>query len=222
MAIIRGHHSFDDQFTQIPNAWLRDSRLSFKAIGLLAQIMSHNQGWKLTIALLADVNKTGKETIRSAVAELEKFGYLKREQPRDGGRFQESIWTTQDPDLPIPSEPMSGNPITENPTHKKNINKEQQPKEKQVKNKQENFSELFAEFWETYPRKLDKAKAERAFKAALKKATAEEIITGAIRYRDDPLRKPDFTKYPATWLNAEAWNNEPDPRTKALEEWLRE
>ena len=35
MPLIRGYHSFDDHFTQIPNSWLRDTRLSLKAIGLL-------------------------------------------------------------------------------------------------------------------------------------------------------------------------------------------
>ena len=35
MPVIRGHHSFDNHFTQIPNHWLRDSRLSFKARGLM-------------------------------------------------------------------------------------------------------------------------------------------------------------------------------------------
>ena len=78
----------------------------------------------------------------------------------------------------------------------------------------------FADFWEVYPRKLDKGKAERAFKTALKKATADQIIAGAIRYRDDPNRKPDFTKYPATWLNAEAWENE--TATAGIEKWLSE
>ena len=42
MPLIRGHHTFDDQFVQIPNAWMRDNRLSLKARGLLAQIKTHH------------------------------------------------------------------------------------------------------------------------------------------------------------------------------------
>jgi hypothetical protein len=65
----------------------------------------------------------------------------------------------------------------------------------------------FEEFWNAYPRKLDKAKAFRAFKSALKRATFEDILAGVIAYRNDPARNPDFTKYPATWLNSDSWEN---------------
>ena len=67
--------------------------------------------------------------------------------------------------------------------------------------------ELFNEFWNAYPRKLDKAKAFRAFKSALKRAKFEDILAGVIGYRNDPTRNPDFTKYPATWLNSDSWEN---------------
>jgi hypothetical protein len=193
--LIRGHHSFDDHFTQIPNDWLRDNRLTFKARGILSMIMSHSQGWSLSINSIAATNQEGKDAIRSAIKELEDFGYLLRTQINEGGKFGEAVWVTQDPaDLP-----MTDNPTTENPTTKNNNNKEEQ-----VKN---NTQELFDEFWTAYPRKLDKAKAFRAFKSALKRAKFEDILAGVIAYRNDPKRDPDFTKYPATWLNSDAWEN---------------
>jgi hypothetical protein len=65
----------------------------------------------------------------------------------------------------------------------------------------------FEEFWNSYPRKLDKAKAFRAFKSALSRAKFEDILAGVIAYRNDPKRNPDFTKYPASWLNADSWEN---------------
>jgi hypothetical protein len=202
MPLIRGHHSFDDHFTQIPNDWLRDNRLTFKARGVLALIMSHRQGWSLSIATIAHSNQEGKDAIRSAVKELEDCGYLLRSQENDGGRFGESIWTTQDPaDLP-----MTENPMTDNPTPKKNIIKEEQVKELNA-----HCDELFEEFWTSYPRKLDKAKAFRAFKSALKRATFEDILAGVLLYRSDPKRDPDFTKYPATWLNSDSWENTHEP-----------
>ena len=143
MPLIRGHHSFDDHFTQIPNDWLRDNRLTFKARGVLALIMSHRQGWSLSIATIAHSNQEGKDAIRSAVKELEDCGYLLRSQENDGGRFGESIWTTQDPaDLP-----MTENPTTDNPTPKKNIIKEEQVKELNA-----HSDELFQEFWTSYAR----------------------------------------------------------------------
>ena len=32
-------------------------------------------------------------------------------------------------------------------------------------------------------------------------------MAGAIAYSNDPTRNPDFTKYPASWLNADSWEN---------------
>ena len=77
----------------------------------------------------------------------------------------------------------------------------------------------FDEFWNSYPRKLDKAKAFRAFKSALKRAKFEEILAGVIAYRNDPQRNPEFTKYPASWLNSDSWENEiqPSPASEAAE-----
>ena len=65
--------------------------------------------------------------------------------------------------------------------------------------------ELFDEFWNAYPRKQDKAKAFRAFKSAINRATFEDILAGVIAYRNDSKRDPDFTKFPATWLNNDGW-----------------
>jgi len=122
--IIRGHHNFDDHYTQMPNAWLRDARLSFRARGLISLIMSHSQGWSLSINSLADQNQEGKDALRSAILELEALGYLSRSQPNEGGRFGESIWTTHDPE----DSPLTEKPLTVNPTPKKTITKEDQVK----------------------------------------------------------------------------------------------
>ena len=100
MPIIRGHHSFDGQFTQIPNAWLRDSRLSLKAIGLLAQVLSHQEGWSMSIRSIAKQNGTGLGTIKSAAEELEKSGYLIRAEVQsraEDGTFSDFNWITCDP-----------------------------------------------------------------------------------------------------------------------------
>lgn len=213
MPLIRGHHAFDDHFTQIPNEWLRDTRLSFKARGVLAMIMSHREGWSLSINSIASQNQEGKDAIRSAIQELETAGYLHRTQINEGGKFGEAVWVTQDPsDLP-----MADFPTTENPTTKNTNNKEDQYKK--------NIEELFGEFWNAYPKKIDKAKAYKAFRSALKRASFEDILAGVIAYRNDPTRNPDYTKYPTTWLNADAWENAaalPEVRQAAEEKRAKE
>lgn len=78
---------------------------------------------------------------------------------------------------------------------------------KEPVNAHSHLEELFNEFWTAYPRKIDKAKAFRAFKSALKRTKFEDILAGVIAYRNDPKRDPEFTKFPATWLNNDAWEN---------------
>jgi len=123
MPLIRGQHSFDDHYTQLPNAWVRDSRLSFKARGLLALLMSHSPGWNMSIRSIAKGNGTGIDTVKSAVGELETLGYLVRsdEQQRDEkGSFADYVWTTTDPF----QNPVTGKPVHGKQDTKKNILKE--------------------------------------------------------------------------------------------------
>jgi len=217
MPLVRGHHAFDDQFVQIPNAWMRDNRLSLKARGLMAQIMTHRENWSLSINRLALDNNEGKHAIRQAIAELEKFGYLMRDQVNDK-RFAEAIWVTQDPfENPLSENPLSDIPLSENRTTKNNIIKEDHLIEENTN--KTNKRDLFEEFWNEYPRKVDRAKALRAFKSALTRTSFEAILSAAIAYKNDSNRKPEFTKYPATWLNSDSWENEilPSPDSEAAE-----
>jgi hypothetical protein len=94
-------------------------------------------------------------------------------------------------------------------------------------------SDMFSEFWNEYPRKSDKRAATKAFKSALNRAKFEDILAGVIKYANDPnLPEQRYIKHPATWLNADAWENGPlpdDPRKAkpttdwdALDRWARE
>jgi len=148
--LIRGHHSFDDHFTQIPNEWVRDSRLSLKAIGLLTQLMSHSPGWNMSISSLARFNKTGIDTIKTAVKELETYGYLKRSMTQEhnpDGTFADFIWTTADPF----QNPATALPASAKQDTKKNILKEEQVK----KNKQENKASRIDESWKPSQKIVD-------------------------------------------------------------------
>jgi len=80
MALIRGHHSFDDHFTQIPNDWVRDDRLTLEARGLLAQIMSHRPGWNMSIKSMAARNKIGRDKVKRILDELLELGYFERSE----------------------------------------------------------------------------------------------------------------------------------------------
>ena len=194
MPLIRGHHTFDDHFTQIPNDWVRDSRLTLKAIGLLTQLMSHRPGWNMSVSSLARFNKTGVDTIKSAVKELELYGYLTRsgkQEHNDDGTFADYIWTTADPfQNPDTVKTVNGKQDTKN-----TITKEQQP----IKNKQENIS--FDKFWELYPKKVAKADALKAWNKAIKTKTAERLLELTKAYAEGKLPDQTYIPYPASWLN---------------------
>ena len=197
MPLIRGHHTFDDHFTQIPNDWVRDSRLTLKAIGLLTQLMSHRPGWNMSVSSLARFNKTGVGTIKSAVQELELNGYLKRSEKQEhneDGTFADFVWTTADPfQNPDTVKTVSGKQDTKN-----TITKEQQP----IKNKQENtVDDSFDTFWLLYPKRIAKADALKAWKQATKKKTADELIALTKAYSESKLPDMTYIPYPASWLN---------------------
>lgn len=73
----------------------------------------------------------------------------------------------------------------------------------------------FSDFYGAYPRKKSRADAEKAFNQALKKGhTVEDIMNGLARNLADLSRRdPQFIPYPASWLRAESYWDEPDPIT---------
>lgn len=71
----------------------------------------------------------------------------------------------------------------------------------------------FGEFWGVYPIKKGKPNAFKAWQQALARgADPDVIIEAARRYRDDPARNPQMTKYPQGWLSDERYNDQPEPR----------
>lgn len=63
--------------------------MSLKAKGLLSLMLSLPDDWNYSIAGLVTLSKDGKDSVMSALAELEKFGYLKRTRlTNEKGQFQ--------------------------------------------------------------------------------------------------------------------------------------
>lgn len=88
MAIIRKPMQ-SKQFTQVPNHWTRDARLSPAGLGLLTYICSHAASYNLTVRQMLAEHPRGITAIRAAIREIERLGYLIRTQQRRNGRFGE-------------------------------------------------------------------------------------------------------------------------------------
>ena len=82
------------------------------------------------------------------------------------------------------------------------------------------YPEKFEEFWKVYPAKKGKRKALAAWRNAVKRATNDQLIAGAQRYRDDKKRDPEHTKYAEGWLNDDRWLDEQTTAAPAAtDEW---
>lgn len=65
--------------SQLPKKALRNDQISLKAKGMLCTLMSLND-WNYNMPALKHVCCEGTKAIRSALKELEEFGYLRRER----------------------------------------------------------------------------------------------------------------------------------------------
>ena len=81
----------------------------------------------------------------------------------------------------------------------------------------------FDTFWRVCPRKIGKGAARKAWATAMQIATGEEIIAAMqAQVLAGVFAEIKFTPYPATWLNAERWEDEivtaggADPRATDL------
>lgn len=127
--IVRERMKYESDFVTLPNAWLRDVRLSYKARGLLSMIMTHDAGWSISIEWIKDQAPDGRDAVIKGVQELEQYGYLERKQIRDTrGQMSHTEWKIKDPnkkkksssepltDFPYTDKPVTAKPQTENPT----------------------------------------------------------------------------------------------------------
>jgi uncharacterized protein YdaU (DUF1376 family) len=70
----------------------------------------------------------------------------------------------------------------------------------------------FIEFMRQFPKPDDPGTAKPAYKRARRKASAADLLNGAMRYSiEKDGTDPQFIKTPRNWLDAEAWKNPARP-----------
>ena len=101
------------EFTQIPNAALRDYRLSWRARGLLAELLSYPPGYEISVdelvkrARRAAGATEGRDAMRTAVRELKQVGYIVSTRRQDArGRWITETEVTDDPAYELPGSPL--------------------------------------------------------------------------------------------------------------------
>jgi len=77
-----------DRYTIVSKVPLEDERLSWKARGLLAYLLSKPDNWTVMVAHLVKQAPDGRSSVMTALVELERAGYIVRTKRRgDSGRF---------------------------------------------------------------------------------------------------------------------------------------
>ena len=102
-------------FTVVSNDILMNNYMSMKATCLLMKMLGKPDNWDYTINGMKTFCVEGRDAIRSALKELEKFGFLERRKVRDSrGRYTDIEYIIYEE--PISRSPRSAYPESENPS----------------------------------------------------------------------------------------------------------
>lgn len=113
MSIFRVHKS--NNFTVMSNTHFKEKKMSLKAKGLLSLMLSLPDDWDYNVSGLVRLSKDGKDSVMSALGELETFGYLERVRTiNNKGQFsgiEYNIFETPQTDKPIADKQQAETPI---------------------------------------------------------------------------------------------------------------
>ncbi len=209
MGVKRTALAFEGQFTQIPNEWVRDQRLSRKARGVLAEIMSHSVGWHVSVNGLVKSGPEGRDAIKAALAELKDADYLQVSQTRGkGGRWNEVEYELCDPataDGLSVTGGLAANGLT--------ASGQSAPKNTiSIEDHQlEVLSGLLDELWKMWPaaRRSTRKVVEKSLRTALKSVDAQTLRTAVEQHSrvwsSWPSSDVQYVPLLSTWLNQERW-----------------
>lgn len=113
MAVFRVEKN--SNYTTMCNYHLRDRNLSLKAKGLLSLFLSLPEEWHYSVRGIAAISREGVDSINTALQELEKNGYLIRNQKRqENGRMGEIEYVIFE--MPDGAQPDTALPDTGKPS----------------------------------------------------------------------------------------------------------
>lgn len=225
------------RFSILPGRAAADGRMTLSVLRVLAALGRHTDtaGWCfINQGRMAKELCVSRQAVNTAVKKLVEWGYLEKRATRrkDGGNGvcdyrvkldqeteEEAADLSTGDDTPLSTPEATGGvksegdrglsslEFTTGTTHEltTHIN---EPKVR--------FDDEFSEWYEQYPRKAQRAKAEKAYRQARKRTTAKNLLDGVKRYaawcRSAPATESQFIRHPATWLNGDGWEDELAPK----------
>jgi len=180
-------------------AWAMETKIGDPLAKLLLVALADRadkdtgQCWP-SLARLCEDTEMSMATVTRRLHYLEEGGFIRRDQ-----RDQKSTLYT----LSLTERPLS---LTE---RHPSLSQRDEPI---TMNQSENNKDIlieFEEFWSVYPRKVGKGQARTAFKAALRKATKDELVSAVTKYAEQ-VRGKDiaYIAHASTWLHGERWLDE--------------
>jgi len=231
--------SLTKNFTQVPNALLRNPKITAKAKAVLCILLSNKEGWSSHILGLRAIMKEKEAAIQSALRELESVGYLARIQIRNKKTKQRigSFWAYCD----IPYSFDIGNRKKEldkkgfelyvgfldieklnlgfldieNPPYN-NTNSNNTNSNNTNSSSDNGFitKSQFDDFWELYPKKADKGKALSKWNTICNRKPKDrpkwrDVKRAVLQQKNTERWQDGFIPMPTTWLNNSRWMDDP-------------
>jgi len=117
MSIVRSPRP-DSNFATYSNAIIRDGRLSYKARGILLELLSRPDNWRVSAKSLAASGPDGRDSILAGLKELRDLGYIVTAKiQNEKGHFQTVSVVYDEPrtDNPDSDQPNTGFPKSDKP-----------------------------------------------------------------------------------------------------------
>jgi hypothetical protein len=201
MAIYRIHK--EDNYVIVDKAFLLNEKISLKAKGLLALLLSYPDNWQFYEAEIVQHAADKANSLSSGLKELIENGYIVRKLGKDEtGKFkgyEYHIYEKPITEKPIMEKPIMENPITEKPITEKPItekpitekpitensvllnNKDTKNKNTKTASSPELASE-FKEWYSKYPHPRNEQQTMKNYIKARKTYSAEQLMTALNNY----------------------------------------
>lgn len=181
MAIYRIHK--EDNYVIVDKAFLLNEKISLKAKGLLALLLSYPDNWQFYEAEIVQHAADKANSLSSGLKELIENGYIVRKLGKDEtGKFKGYEYH-------IYEKPITEKPITENPVLLNNKDtKNKDTKNKNTKNKNTKtasspeLASEFKEWYSKYPHPRNEQQTMKNYIKARKTYSAEQLMTALNNY----------------------------------------
>lgn len=239
-------------YTMVYNRLIQDARLRLQTRAVLILMLSKPPEWDFSIRGMAAIAGVSKDTMSKMFAELMDAGYLrKKDQPHDdNGKFCKAGYIVAGQPIfadgaPCPNLPYTVEPYTVNQDPdqviKDQVNNKQEippyspptgdgaigedkPKKRRAKSEPKWRPEVFAEFWDCYPRHEDRVGAVREWDRLKPSDELIHTMAKALKAQKagEDWRRGIGIPYACRWLSKRRWEDEMRTQSSPDDGWAED